>query len=833
MTTTSDSSRFIRIQANIEAATHRIAPLWPLKDFVAVNPFLGFSNRTFADAAALFRRVGHADILMPSSYFLEQFEQQNVSEIEFQAALLITRKAVGTPYGDTLRYPSFSAFKQVLRAAIPPDHTDRMLTFSEFVDASLGSRWSEWIVDEISKWCSAYFDEGQSSWRMPWRDLGLFQAWRQASVVDRNPELMGLKGFRRRIAGTGDNLVEIIQDIVDDLGIPGDKQIDFLHRQILTVTGWSSYIQYFSREQRTHDSRAASVSDLLAIRMIFDAAVFAELQGNTRLIQQWTERLQKPASGAEFPDDLLKRYLAQQTLEYAYQNRLTSRLTTAPPASGTQRDRKVLQAIFCIDVRSEVFRRALENQSDSIETLGFAGFFGMPVRRIPFGESTGPAQCPVLLQPGYCVHESPVRNSPEQEAVHLDRLQFRRSLADGWNSFKTSAISCFSFVETIGLSYAAKMALDGWNLTQGEPSDPGSDSVICLKPRGCDCSDKSSPSSDRIPEGISVQDQVRLAAGALRNMSLTRGFARVVLLCGHGSATQNNPYRASLDCGACGGHAGGFNARVAATILNRPEVRQGLMQQGIHVPDDTQFIAGLHNTTTDEVVLYSGAEEAPVPLEIRGWLADAGRAARRERAGSLEPGGICESDADDQILGRSRDWSQVRPEWGLAGNAAFIAAPRERTRHLKLDGRAFLHNYSFDQDSELAVLELILAAPVVVASWINLQYYGSTVNNRVFGSGDKVLHNVVGTLGIWQGNGGDLQTGLPIQSLHDGKRWRHEPLRLSVYLEAPRKALDQVLAAQQGVSELFENGWLQLFSLEPGSQNCWRYAPDGTWELMG
>jgi uncharacterized protein YbcC (UPF0753/DUF2309 family) len=173
---------------------------------------------------------------------------------------------------------------------------------------------------------------------------------------------------------------------------------------------------------------------------------------------------------------------------------------------------------------------------------------------------------------------------------------------------------------------------------------------------------------------------------------------------------------------------------------------------------------------------------------------------------------------------RSRDWAQVRPEWGLAGNAAFIAAPRERTKGLNLGGRVFLHNYDAAQDADKSVLALIMAAPMVVASWISLQYYGSTVDNRLFGSGNKTIHNVVGTFGVWQGNGGDLQPGLPLQSVHDGTRWRHEPLRLSVFIEAAREDIAAILTQQPGVRELVENGWVHLFAMEDAGKSIYRFA---------
>jgi uncharacterized protein YbcC (UPF0753/DUF2309 family) len=160
----------------------------------------------------------------------------------------------------------------------------------------------------------------------------------------------------------------------------------------------------------------------------------------------------------------------------------------------------------------------------------------------------------------------------------------------------------------------------------------------------------------------------------------------------------------------------------------------------------------------------------------------------------------------------------VRPEWGLAGNAAFIAAPRERTRHLNLGGRVFLHNYRHSADTTKSTLELIMTAPMVVANWINLQYYASTVNNRLWGSGNKVTHNVVGTFGIQQGNGGDLQAGLPLQSVHNGETWMHEPVRLSVLIEAPRSDIDAVIAElQRRVKANAERAWFTHLLTEDGA----------------
>jgi uncharacterized protein YbcC (UPF0753/DUF2309 family) len=319
-------------------------------------------------------------------------------------------------------------------------------------------------------------------------------------------------------------------------------------------------------------------------------------------------------------------------------------------------------------------------------------------------------------------------------------------------------------------------------------------------------------------------------------MGLTANFAPLVLLCGHGGSTTNNPYAASLNCGACGGHAGDANARVAAALLNQPAVRAGLARQGIHIPDDTLFLAGLHDTTTDRVTLL---DPGTIPVthftavaELRGWLRAAEGGTRAHRASALGHGLADAPKLEQQAVARSRDWSQTRPEWGLAGNAAFIAAPRARTRELNLQGRVFLHDYTHTADPDRTTLELILTAPVIVANWINLQYYASTVNNRLWGSGNKVLHNAVGAFGVQQGNGGDLQTGLPWQSLHDGERWMHEPLRLSVFIEAPRAAIDAILARHTNVQELVDNEWLHLFALEAEGTVILRRRPRGGWETV-
>lgn len=779
--------------AIIEAANRAaraIPPLWPLASSVAVNPFLGQANEPLATASARLGRAAGVALTPPRSWFAERLRSGDLTEEDLHAAF------EAAPV--QLRPSSIAA---VMCAGDSERAAPRATpTVAELARVLVSIDWPAVIEDRIGHWASGYFDQGQALWGgLP--ELRPYSAWRCVAIHDLTPEITGLSGFAQTVAEAPPKAEDALIDCVRRLGVPEAGLESYFHRLLTTLGGWGQVARYRLWQADLNGETDASVTDLLVIRLTWEAALLRRYEA--ALEPDWRSAC---AAYAEpifaRPDDSVDAIL-QEAVERAFQRRLSALLESgeAPKPVG----RAELQVAFCIDVRSEVFRRALESLDAGIQTLGFAGFFGMGVGHRRFASDVVEARLPVLLKPTLLT----CAGASTAEAARADaaaRIKARAKRA--WGRFKLAAVSSFAFVEAAGPVYVAKLLRDGLAIRRdGAPTDPA--------PRPLAAS--------------GLQERVATALAVLKAMSLTDGFARVVVIAGHGATVVNNPHAAALQCGACGGYSGEVNARLLAALLNDAEVRAGLAERGIRIPGDTLFVAALHDTTTDQFAVYAADHPSPDHAadlsRAEQWLLTAGALARAERAQRLP-----RASRGEDIPRRARDWAELRPEWALAGCRAFIAAPRARTAGRDLAGRAFLHDYDWRRDEGFGVLELILTAPVVVASWISLQYYGSVVAPEVFGGGNKLLHNVTGGLGVVEGNGGLLRAGLPWQSVHDGERLVHDPLRLSVLIEAPERAVAQVLYRHPQVRALFDNRWMHLITLDDQGRTAWRYVGDLNWE---
>ena len=808
------------VAASVESACKRIAPTWPLDQFIAVNPYWGFLSDPIRTVAERIESYSGSRMAMPRAFYRKQWNAGSLRAEHLQEALERSELRI-------------SMTELLLHLEGESPIAPRIPLFTSIADSKRdlvhGMSISDFVTHNVSQHCASYFDHCQSSWGTQ-RQSSLYESWLEHAQTDRSPWLlMGVHRLRHYALSLPVEPLGLIEKALQVLPVPPEGRTDYLTALLMSLNGWASWCAYERWQANLVQENDDHVVQLLAIRLAWEQFAFEYLlkseappswKAGWEMVREWWK-----GSDAHMPVD----WIFQEAIEISYQSQLCRSLKSNLSGSNVEpMNAPDVQAVFCIDVRSEVFRRALEGCSDSIQTVGFAGFFGLPISYSPLGTSGQRPQLPGLLAPKLCVTDT--TGSEETDQLSITKRRQSLGLTSVWKDFRSSSTSTFTFVESFGLFYAGSLLKRTVNkrnpkIEAGFAGHEGHSS-----PRLCFTHQDGG-------DAPTVESLVELVAGILRNMSLTSGFARIVLLTGHGSETANNPHAAGLDCGACGGQTGEVNARVLAGLLNDPTIRFGLRTLGIEIPDTTHVLPAVHNTTTDEItildaVLLPKSHEFDLSRLV-DWLQQAGHRARTERAEGLGlESHAAGSPANllDRFQIRSRDWSQVRPEWGLANNAAFLIAPRTRSRGIDLEGRVFLHEYHSGNDPNGTVLEAIMTAPMLVTNWINMQYYASTVDNRLYGSGNKVLHNVVGgRIGVFEGNGGDLRIGLPLQSLHDGHNLRHIPLRLSVFIEAPQSSIGAVIQKHKVVRDLVQNQWIHLFQITPESHTFARYR-DGIWE---
>jgi len=796
-------------------ACGRIAPTWPLDRFIAVNPFWERLGQSWESLAQTLAQRSGSQLTLNAEGYQQAWQEGRIAERHLLAALAESSDVFTVEQLHQL-------LNQPGSKAVP-----LQLLSDGLMDAQLQGRmptWDEVITHQISQFCAAWFDEDQADWHLGHRD-SLYAAWRDALMQDRGlTRLTGMAELSARAAALPACAAEVLALAARRFELQPDELDTWFDTLLLRINGWASWCAYQNWQARLSGSADPILSELLAIRVAWELLVDDGQRHPAAHFSGWRREWQ--ASLERTPDAPWQALLVwQRADELAWQEQLLARLTKADPAQNSVASTPLARAYFCIDVRSEVYRRSLEQASAAVITGGFAGFFGLPIEYRPLASCAVRPQLPGLLAPALQVSDT--TGQAQSDAQLADQRQTRLTRAGYWKVFERLPASAFTLVETLGLAYAGKLIGRSLGLAKasGEAHHAGLDAKQVARLKPVLASDTAA--------------NAQLASRVLQAMSLTENFPPLVLLVGHGSQSDNNPQAAGLDCGACCGQTGEVNARVLAGLLNDPAIRLAMGNDGLQIPENCHFLAALHNTTTDEVKVFD-SEQLPVHLlpawkTLRGALDQASLLARRERAASLGLGHLSEQPVAlaKALQRRANDWAQTRPEWGLANNAAFIVAPRERSRGVDLQGRAFLHDYHWQKDKDGSVLELIMTAPMVVTHWINMQYLASTTDNQRYGSGNKILHNVVGgRIGVFEGNGGDLRIGLAMQSLHDGERWMHTPLRLSVVIDAPQAMIDRVIAKHAAVRQLVENQWLYLLRLEPGSPTQFQRRTGAGWQAV-
>ena len=784
---------------------------------------------------------------------------------EFDAATILWRSEQGDLARD-FRQPAMRAlFDACLARVITPELEPKE---PRPVDEII----HPWLI----RLCSVFLDQGLTYWSMPNRGRGFYESVRallaaRGGVFPRY--LTGLDEEFDRQAYFSFSAADSVLDYLDTQHFSEADWEDVLQAELLALPGWAGLMRRLEQDPdlAPHERVPCSLMDFLAVRLTMTRVASREgaretvaresplkTSGNRRLsravriydaarvLSLSADEIVRLADSewSRFVDEvrtcngLERRRIFQLAYERRHENEILRGLASHRRYRGVYESATppLAQVFVCIDEREESMRRALEEASPEVETFGVAGYFGIAVDYKGIDDSRGAAYCPVVIKPQHAVREQP---KEEDRGLHAKRRWRRRlmgmvarswfvssrSLVRGWVS--TAALGVLSAVPLVGHLLAPRRyaQLREW-MNKAFLPEPRTELTLMRNTA------HSQDAVSSLLTGFAAQEKADRVASVLIPAGLTRGFARLVVILGHGSTSLNNPHESAHDCGACGGRRGGPNARLFAAMANRPEVRELLRERGVEIPKGTWFVGGYHDTCSDDVELYDlGAAPASHEADLR-WIRDSLDRARasnaKERTRRFES---CSSPTSPEqalrhVEERSEHLAEPRPEYGHCTNAVCIVGRRSLTRGLFLDRRAFLASYDAAQDPDGRSLAAILDAVVPVCAGISLEYYFSFVDNDRYGCGTKLPHNVTGLVGVMDGHASDLRTGLPWQMVEI-----HEPVRMLFVIETTPTCLLQAVGSSAPLKQLVENRWIRIAVIDRQSGLVHVYRDTGFEEL--
>lgn len=732
-----------------------------------------------------------------------------------------------------------------------------------------------WIHPALIRWSAAFLDGGTAYWPMPLREQGFYRAVR---ALEAQPGVLR----PRWTAGAGDMLRDLerrdadagtaCREALAGLGVGPERYETYLTATLAALRGFAGMFHKLEADTDPSAPARPTLLDFAAIRLVYElsatrfAAAQAGLAGRSpgSLLDARSSPARVPPAGdartaayvlfqllqllgirpararaidREGAEALLaevsafgdreRRRVWHDAYEMRYAREVAGAIAAHPPCPTFE---PRFQVMTCIDDREESFRRHIEEVDPRVETIGAAGFFGLPVDYRGIDDAHATARCPVVVDPDREIHEHP---HPEDLAL-LDVRKKRRRLAAvlsreiGTSSrmFMRGAILNALVGWLAVVPMAARVLFPRWTALV---SRAAADRAV-PKPRTRLAVEPAPHHHDeRMLLGMPHEERADRVAGFLQSIGLTRAFSPLVLLLGHGSTSHNNPLLSAYDCGACGGRHGGPNARLFARFANDPGLRRELAARGVTIPDGTWFVGGEHDTCTDAIFFWDDEE---IPASHRALFDDAVRVLDEARArGAHErcrrfdfaPRDMSPAGALAEAERRAFAYDEPRPEYGHATNAFAVVGRRTRTRGLFLDRRAFLVSYDPEADEAGDVLVRVLGAVGPVCAGINLEYYFSTIDNEIHGCGTKLPHNITAGVGVMNGAGSDLRTGLARQMIE-----LHEPMRLLVIVEQKQGTLLSALDRLPAVKALVTREWIRVAALDPDRGEIAFLSPDGT-----
>ncbi len=766
-----------QILNSIEEASRVIGKTWPLYTFVASNPLSGYENVSFQEAVNTAEKHFNANAFPAAKLYRQAWEKGSIDK-DVLVALLKENGLTESP----------AYYLNQITTQKPSEELN-----------------SNHEVDRImAKWLSSFMDEGLAEWDMPFKSEGFYTAWRLLVIYDSEMGIIDLKDIPK-------TSTEALEAILKDYS--QSEYVNIFTYHLAALPGWTGYINHrIASNSDWQKDYPISLMDYLAARL------WTAQKLNVSIL---------PENREENSNDIIPKlqYLWLKAWEQSWQDQLTkileSQLITIQSAAETELPEA--QLVFCIDTRSELIRRHVEAKGN-YETYGYAGFFGIAMDYENLNDGITRKSCPPIVSSNYTVSEIAQENNVAQFLGYKrknDVLKFGKHFL---KRMKNMLPSAFGYVEGSGLYYGfsliARTLLPARMYRLNQRNASYIETI-------CEPDINKAINEDATTFGISLEEKVGIVKSAFDLMGWKQ-FAPLVIFAGHGSHSANNPFSSSLDCGACAASPGRHNARMLAKLANLSDVRQVLADiHGVMIPENTVFMGAEHNTTTDEIVIFDSEVPNTHKKDVENLkknLAKAQKTATQDRLGA---------NGNSVLVAQQKanNWGETRPEWGLAKNAGFIVGPRNLTKNTNLDSRCFLHSYDWELDTTGKALEGIMQGPMVVTQWINNHYYFSTVDNDTYGGGTKITHNITGKFGVVQGNGGDLKMGLPLQSLYGSDDITyHQPLRLSVMIQAPISRVSEILIRNSNLKTLLDNEWIYLMVMDPTQNNeIFKYKKSIKW----
>lgn len=775
---------------------HYLPAQAPLKDFVHHNTLHAFQHLKFEEGTQKAATIFGYKVSLSLQEFRDLFEQGRINRLVLDK-VIVERKG---------QAQHAEWFQKLTKNDYLKEFDPRIGELRDHWKRAFNLDMDSLVHPFLFRLLCSFMDQGISIWPFPVNEKGFLSAIRR---MERHSKVSIFRRKRAKelLLGSKCEITDLLHILV------GDESLfeQYLFDQQFAHQGWSGMISTVEDQPQTLlDTRKISLHDLIVFELLLEIDTMDFVQGKDwqPLGSKLTERPQPLFDKIPYSEQNEVLSIWQEAFEWSYFDQVLAGIQLEQVSHKVIKD-KSFQAVFCIDDRECSLRRYLEAMDPNCETFGTPGFFGVEFYFQPQGGKFLTKSCPAPVNPKFLIRE-------EKSSSRLERDLY-------FNKHSHSSLGGWLVSQTLGFWAALKLF---WNIFRPSMSPATASSL-----KHMDKYSKLTIECGEHPEkhqglqvGYTIEEMVNRVEAVLRSIGMVKDFASLIYIVGHGASSLNNPYYAAYDCGACSGRAGSVNARVFSYMANHPEVRAQLAERGLHIPNETQFVGGLHDTTRDEIVFYDEYDLSSINFErhtqnevIFENALDSNAKERSRRFDYIDTSKT-PLKVHDKVLLRSVSLFEPRPELNHATNALCIVGRRHLSRGIFLDRRSFLNSYDYQIDLEGKYLSNILNAAAPVCGGINLEYYFSRVDDQKLGAGSKLPHNVMGLFGVANGIDGDLRPGLPTQMTEV-----HDPLRLLIIVEHYPEVVLTSIQRSAATFEWFINEWVNLVVVHPETKAMSRF----------